>query len=347
MNYKIETLIENKKNYQIYLQVEQATHDFLRKKGYLKIEVPVLSPALIPESYLEVFETNFRYLDKLEKLYLTPSPELFLKRLLVYGIGNCYYLGKSFRNGEPSSSLHSPEFMMLEFYKVNADYMDLAAEVLEMLQYISKKVKQQKLKINQELEKTIKIIYQKKEVSFDKWEKISVSQAFEKYSQISEKELFDYKLFLKKAKKKGYRTENFSYEDIWSQIYTQEIEPFLGTNGYPTLIYDYPKEFAALAKLNPDRKTAQRFEFYISGVELGDCYTELTDWREQEKRFLEEKKKRKLLTKISHPIDKGFIRALKYGLVNCAGIAIGFERLAMIFADVDAIDKLKLINIKI
>ncbi|MCS6956767.1 MAG: hypothetical protein NZM02_02920, partial [Patescibacteria group bacterium] len=144
---------------------------------------------------------------------------------------------------------------------------------------------------------------------------------------------------------KKYQINNFSYEDIWSQIYTQEIEPNLGKNGYPTLIYDYPKEFAALAKLNSEGKTAQRFEFYIDGVELGDCYTELIDWKEQEERFIKEKKTRKRLKKINHPVDKGFIEALKYGLKPCSGIAIGFERLVMIFTGVLSISELKLINI--
>lgn len=116
-------------------------------------------------------------------------------------------------------------------------------------------------------------------------------------------------------------------------------------NGYPTLIYDYPKEFAALAKHNKDGKTAQRFEFYINGIELGDCYNELTDWKEQEKRFNIESKFIKKSNKIHHPIDKGFIEALKCGLKDCSGVAIGVERLAMVFADVDSIAKLKLINI--
>lgn len=316
---KILTKVDNLKNYRIYLEVEKAINEFLQKNNYLKIDLPVLSPVLIPEPYLRVFETEFKYFNKKEKLYLTPSPELFLKRLLAYGVGNCYYFGKSFRNSDPPSSLHSFEFNMLEFYKLGANYMDIADEVLKMLRFINQKVKIKNLKL-------------------DRWEKITVTKAFEKYSGISEKELFNQKLFIKKAQAKNYRVDGFSYEDVWSQIYSQEIEPNLGVNGYPTLIYDYPKEFAALAKLNADGKTTQRFEFYINGIELGDCYSELTDWKEQELRFKKEKK-------VIHPIDKGYIEALKYGLQDCSGIAIGFERLAMIFANVKSIDQLKLINI--
>ncbi|KKQ02105.1 MAG: hypothetical protein US11_C0001G0064 [Candidatus Roizmanbacteria bacterium GW2011_GWA2_36_23] len=327
----------NKNNigyYSTYLTVEKAIQQYLQQNGYLKIDLPVLSPTLVPESYLEVFETEFKYLNNREKLYLTPSPELFLKRLLVSGIGNCYYLGKAFRNSDPNATLHSFEFTMLEFYKLKADYMDIAEEVLNMLRHIAAIIKKSK------------ITYQNQTISLDKWEKISVAQAFDKYADISEAELFDKELFLKKAKIKGFRTSGYTYEDIFSQIYTQEIEVNLGMNGYPTLIYDYPKEFAALAKLNPDGKTSQRFEFYMAGVEIGDCYSELTDWQEQEKRFSEEAGKRTKSGKIEHPIDKGFIKALQYGLDDCAGIAIGFERLSMIFANVTSIDRLKLITIR-
>jgi len=324
MNIKSD--IENLENYKKYLLVEEAIHEFLKNNEYLKIDLPVMSPALIPESYLEVFETKFKYLGHMENLYLTPSPELFLKRLLAYGVGDCYYLGKSFRNSDPPSPLHSFEFTMLEFYKMNADYMDIAEVTLKMLRHINSRVGNKKL-------------------NFNRWEKITIAQAFEKYSGIKEKQLFDHKLFMEKAKDKGYKTEGFSFEDIWSQIYAQEIEPNLGKNGYPTLIYDYPKEFASLAKLNGDGRTTQRFEFYINGVELGDCYTELTDWKEQLTRFKEENSKRIKTSKTVHPIDKGIIEALKYGLGRCSGIAIGVERLAMIFANTTTIAKLKLINV--
>ncbi len=331
---KIQTDIKNLHNYKTYLKIEEAVHAFLQSKGYLRIDLPVLTPALIPESYLEVFATEFRYLQVRERLYLTPSPELFLKRLLAYGAGNCYSLGKAFRNSEPNSDFHLPEFTMLEYYKTGASYMDIADELLLMLQHISKT-----------LNKTNKITYKKAQLSLEKWEKITVAQAFATYAKINERELFDHELFFKAAQKKGYAVDNFNYDDVWSQIYTQEVEPHLGMNGYPTLIYDYPKEFAALAKLNTDGRTAQRFEFYMAGVELGDCYTELTDWKEQEVRFREEQVERKKAGKIDHPIDKGFIEALQYGLNPCAGIAVGFERLAMVMANVDSIHSLKLIEI--
>ncbi len=334
---QIKTLPNNLSAYKKSLSFKEAVHAFLHEKGFLEVELPVLSPELIPESYLEVFKTEFIYTDKKQALYLTPSPELFLKRLLTRGIGDCYSIGKSFRNSDPPSPLHSFEFTMFELYKTHASYMDIADLVLEMLQFVNKK-------LNGKESDTIN--YNGVSVSLKKWEKISVAEAFLRYAHIEEEQLFDHKKLLEAARKKGYVVaDSTTYEDIFSQLYVQEVEPHLGMNGLPTLIYDYPTEFAALAKLNEDRKTAQRFEFYIAGVELGDCYSELTDWKEQEKRFEEEDGKRKQGGRIAHPIDKGFIQALQYGLEPCAGIAIGFDRLAAIFANVKTIEETKLITI--
>ena len=333
---KIQTNVNNLKNYRVYLQIEKAVHEFMQKNNYLKVDLPVLSPALIPESYLEVFETEFDYFNKKEKLYLTPSPEIFLKRLLVAGIGNCYYLGRAFRNSEPNSDWHSPEFTMLEFYKVGINYLQMADEVLKLLRYIDNKIKNPSL---------AKATEGRQKLKFDRWEKYSVAQAFEKFAKVSKKELFNEKIFFKIAQKKGYNINNACYEDLFSQILATEIEPKLGINGYPTLLYDYPKQMASLAKLNNDEKTAQRCEFYIDGLEIGGFCTELNDYKEQEKRFFSENLKRKKTKMINHTIDKGFIEALKYGLPFCTGAGIGFERLAMIFANVASIDKLKLINI--
>lgn len=331
---KIRTQSSHIDSYKKYIALKDATNDFLKKQKYLELDLPVLSPTLVPESYLEVFKTEYRYLGEQKDLFLTPSPELFIKRLLAENIGDCYYLGKSFRNAERASEKHSSEFTMLEFYKVNADYMDIAGETLKLLQHLAKN-----------MTGTTTIEYQNNKVSMEQWEKLSVDEAFVKYAKIKSGDVFSDKSLRSAAKKKGYVVDGFTYEDIFSQLYVQEVEPQLGTNGHPTLLYDYPKEFAALAKLNDNGITAQRFEFYIAGVELGDCYTELTNPDEQKARFEDEDNKRNAAKLISHPIDWGFVDALKKGLSNCSGIAIGFDRLAMIFVNVSSIHDLKILEV--
>lgn len=334
----IQSHIQNRIHHARFIAVQDAIHAFLRANGYTSLDLPVLSSELIPEAYLEVFETEYRSASEHKKLYLTPSPELFIKRLLVDGIGDCYYLGRSFRNSEPASPRHFGEFTMLEFYKVNTDYMGLADDVLALLQFISRKIHER-----------TSITYQSVPVSFSQWEKLTVAEAFERYAHMSPDVLFDHKRFCTQVGKKGYRIEEngtfFSYEDLFSQVYSQEVEPHLGMNGYPTLLYDYPRAFASLAKPNADGKTARRFEFYIAGLELGNCYDELADASEQKRRFEEDDKLRHKYGTINHPVDWGFITSLEKGLPDCAGIAVGVERLAMIFADLHDIKQLQLITV--
>ena len=321
-------------SYKTYLQIVQSIRSFLNDNRYLELNLPVLSPALIPEPYLEVFKTEFKYMDEKQDLFLTPSPELFIKRLLTSGIGDCYYMGKAFRNSEPHSPRHEPEFTMLEWYKVGKDYHYMADQVLKLLQHIAKTVTGDDSHIS----------YQGTLISLEKWETFTVAQAFEKYAQINPETLFNEEAFIAAAQKKGYNTESFTYDDIWSQLYTQEVEPHLGMNGYPTILYDYPVQFAALSKPNEDGVTAQRFEFYIAGIELGNCYTELTDAALQKTRFKQEAKEREISGKISHPVDWGFIESLERGMPECTGIAIGVERIGMIFANVQSIKDITLIT---
>ncbi|MFO0703262.1 MAG: amino acid--tRNA ligase-related protein [Patescibacteria group bacterium] len=358
----IKTKIKNLPNYKKYLQVVGSIEEYLNSHNFQKLDLPVLLPSLIPESYLEVFETEYIFFDQKEKMYLTPSPELLIKRLITEGIGDCYYLGKSYRNSEPASRRHLGEFTMLEMYKINASYMEMAELVLEMMRSIL-----QRIQSNPKLEiRNSKINYRGLEVDLEKWEKISVAEAFEKYAGITPVELFDHEKFINKARIKGYKVDRniqhsinsytptpytlhpttYSYEELWSQIYSNEIESHLGTNGFPTLIYNYPVEFASLSKPNSDGKTAQRFEFYVAGLELGNCYGELTDYKLQEKRLQIEQQERIKSGKIQHKPDLGFLDALKKGMPECSGIAIGVERLAMIFANLNSIDELKLISLE-
>lgn len=328
---EIKSQINNLKNHQIFLEVKRLADIFLQKNGFLKIDIPLLSPKLVPESYLEIFETENLYSDNKEKLYLIPSPELFLKRLIVNGIGNCYSLEKSFRNNEPVEKKHSYEFTMLEFYRINADYFDIAQDVMNLIRFIAKNL-YGKEQIN----------YQGKDINLEKFEKITVAEAFKKYSGITD--IFDHKIFFEKAKEKGYRVENMDYIDVWSQIYGIEVEPNLGKNGLITFIYEYPPELAAITKIN-ERNIAERFEFYIEGIELGNCGNEGVIIEEYKKRFEKDISIRQRLGLINYKVDNEFIEVLEK-LPKCAGIAIGVDRLAMIFADVKNINDLKMIVIE-
>lgn len=328
---KIITSPQHLDAYRRYVELEQATRAFLADKQYLPLTLPVLSPALVPESYLEVFATEYRFFNTSQSLYLTPSPELFMKRVLCAVQTDCYYLGKAFRNAEATSTKHSGEFVMLEYYRLGVSYLELADELLELLRTLEQVVGP--------------INIDGKKVQLDAWERLTVDEAFVRYADVAAGTIFDEQALRNACKKRGYTVDGFSYEDLFSQLYVDAVEPHLGTTGRPTLIYDYPSAFAALAKLNDDGKTAQRFEFYIEGVELGDCYSELTDPAQQKARFEAEQAARVSAGRLQHPVDWGFVDALTDGLPACAGIAIGFERLAMVFLGLKSIHDLRLVDV--
>lgn len=324
----ITTKIINSDNHQKYLQIKSLIRDFMSLEKITAVEVPVLSPCLIPETYLDIFETTNTHFDDKPKMYLTPSPELFLKRLLVSGLESCYYLGLSFRNNEPISIKHNHEFTMLEFYKNNASYMDIADITLKLIQHLTKGING-----------TNQITYQGKTVDLTSYEKITVADSFKKYAQIDN--IFNHEKFFKDAQSRGYRTENLSYVDLWSQIYGIEIEPHLGTNGKITLIYDYPAELAAMVNIDPQTNLAQRLEIYINGIELGNCGNESTE-NTNIKGFKDRLKKD---SHISYSQDTEFIDIIQR-LLPCSGIAIGVDRLAMVLMDLKSIQDMQLINLE-
>lgn len=325
---KITTKIINLDNHQKYLHIKSLIRNFMSLEKITQVEVPVLSPCLIPETYLDIFKTTNTHFDDQPEMYLTPSPELFLKRLLVNGLESCYYLGLSFRNNEPISVKHNHEFTMLEFYKNNQSYMDIADITLKLIRYIS-----------QEINGTDKITYQGVTVNLTSYEKITVAQSFKKYAQIDN--IFDEQKFFQQAKSRGYQTENLSYVDLWSQIYGIEIEPHLGTNGKITLIYDYPPQLAAMVNIDPITNLAQRLEIYINGIELGNCGNEST-----ENTNVEGFKKRLLAdSHVNYISDSEFIDIIQK-LPPCSGIAIGVDRLAMILIDLKSIQDMQLINLE-
>ncbi len=326
-------------------KIIDAIRDYFKKENYHEVETPLLVPSVIPESYLEHFTmTLFDRRRNKKKMFLTSSPEASLKKLIAKGLGNCFEITKSFRNGETDGLLHSPEFTILEWYRVGVDYTAIMNDCERLFVYIYKNLKSQISNLKTKTQilnlNELKLTYQNQTIDLTPpWERISVIEALKKYANVDFDEIPNLEKICKKAKSKGYSVDkNNNWEEIFNQIFLNEVEPHLGTKGKPTIIYDYPRAMAALAKLKKDDpRVSERFELYIGGLELGDCYSELTDGKEQEARFNKELDLIQKSNKTSVKPDKDFIISLKKGLPECAGMAMGIDRIVMLFLDLNSI----------
>lgn len=325
-------------NLKIRATIIQSIRDFFITHNFLEVETPNLVSSLIPESYLEYFQTSLKNrVGKFENVFLTTSPESSLKKLLVAGIGNCFEITKSFRNTETDSVLHNPEFTILEWYRVNATYENVMQDCEDLLLYIKKQLH---IKYPKKFSNDATITYKDKTIDLSKsWQRLSLTEAFKQYANLDLPSLLDEANMKEAVSKKGYNvSKETTWEELFNQVLLNEIEPHLGTEGKPTILFDYPTSEAALARKKPtDPRFAERFEFYVGALELGDCYTELTDPKEQEERFQKEQKLRKEKGKHEIKSDDEFIEALKEGLPSCSGIAVGLDRLVMLFTNTKSI----------
>lgn len=318
-----QTLRANPDMWERYLvreRVLRKIRSFFEKEKFHEVETPILIAHPPAESYLDVFETTL--LDrnrKPTKAYLSTSPEVALKKLMVAGLGNCFAITKSFRNTETSSKIHNPEFTILEWYRIGVSYTAIMDDCERLLRKLAPSITYQGNTINLN----------------EPWERLSISAAFKKYAHIDFNDFFTNAPAI--AKSKGYSIDGKTWEELYNQIFLNEVEPHLGF-GRPTILYEFPGSMAALAKKkSTDSRFAERFEFYIAGLELGDAYSELTDAKEQEKRFNIELKEIKRLGKTVYDYDHDFIDALKMGLPECSGVAVGVDRLVMLLTDTTSI----------
>lgn len=280
---------------------------FFKKQGFHEVFTPILVPVPSIEPNLEVFKTELRTsLGKKRDGYLIMSPEFSIKKLLAAGIGNCFEITKCFRNEEEVSKLHNPEFTMLEWYRVGATYLDVMQDF-------------ENLFVEMVGGKTLNYQGQTYDLTTP-WQRISVSEAFEKYA--------------------GKKIESVNDEDFY-KIFFNEVEPkIVSSNKNPFFLYDYPISQASLSKPKAsDPRFAERFEVFVAGMELGNCFSELTDWRLQEERFKEDQKQRQVEGKTDYPVDTDLIDALKSGMPEVSGIAVGVDRLVMLLADVESISE--------
>ncbi len=325
------------KSYLAREKVIDAIRAYFKSSGFLEVETPLMVKMPGMEPYLEVFESELLDApgDK-HRTFLITSPEYAMKKLLVVGLPKIFQICKCFRNGEDlRSSTHNPEFTMIEWYRIESNYTDLMRDCEEMVCSIYDAV------VGDRIDGKRVLKYQGQEVSVDgPWERISVAQAFEKYAGVNEDWLQNSEEMKRVAIEKGYSVDDdTTWEQVFHQIFLNEVEPHLGY-GKPTILYDYPASMAALSRKKPgDDRYAERFEFYILGKELGNGFSELTDAVEQDDRLRAEWQERKDLGKKMYDVDEDFINALKVGMPEAAGIAVGIDRLIMLFANVSTIQE--------
>lgn len=277
----------------------QSIRGFFASNGYLEVETPVRCPTIIPEAHIDPVQS--------EGQFLQASPELCMKRLLSQGFERLFQICKCFRKNE-RGDFHLPELTLLEWYAKERTYLDLMSECENLI-----------LEIASNLGLGQSLTYSGADISLTPpWERLSVQDAFEKYA--------------------GMSLEKAIAKDCFDEVISFEIEPELG-HRKPVFLYDYPSQFASLAKLNPkNKKFAQRFELYINGVELANAFTELTDPDEQRHRFADENRRRVESGNSSLEMPEKFLSDLAR-LNDTAGIALGVDRLVMIFCNAPKIDE--------
>jgi len=291
---------------------------FLIERRFLEVETPMMHP--IPGgATAKPFVTHHNALDI--DLYLRIAPELYLKRLIVGGFQRVFEINRNFRN-EGISTIHNPEFTMLEFYVSYADYQDLIILTEELIAALAIQV----------LGKTV-IAYQGKEIDLTPpWRRWSYHQAILEVNSLDPSVFQDRKKAEEVAKKLNVPVDpKWPLFNIVNEIFEETVEPNLQQ---PTFITDYPIEISPLARRKDTNPAlTDRFELYIAGREIANAFSELNDPLDQRERFEAQAAQRVAGDEEAHLVDEDFLRALEYGMPPTAGEGIGIDRLIMLFAN--------------
>jgi lysyl-tRNA synthetase class 2 len=317
-------------------RILRAVRDFFERAGYVEVETPALQPSPGLEPHLRAFATVLH--DPRDGAarprYLHTSPEFTMKKLLAGGMTRLWQLAHVFRDGERGAT-HHPEFAMLEWYRAGASYRDLMDECERLLRAAQEASGADTLRRGG-LRADARLPFAR----------LSVAEAFSRHAGINllatapDPLAPDAALLAVEAKRIGIVPHpGDDWETLFFRIFLERIEPHLGI-GMPTILYDYPIAMAALSRRKPDDpRLAERFELYVCGLELANAFGELTDPAEQRRRFLADQDRKRALYGETYPIDEDFLAALDAGLPDCAGIALGFDRLVMLCTGAEHIEE--------
>ena len=274
---------------------------FMAARNILEVETPVLSHATVTDVQLDSFHSEYSspQTASARTLYLQTSPEYAMKRLLASGTGAIYQISRVFRN-EEQGKLHNPEFTILEWYQPDYDHHQLMQEFESLLNLFA----------------------------MTHCDKTSYAEIFIQHIGL-DPHTCDTNELTMMAQQYGLSSTIKERSTLLDFIFSYKIAPILG-NSRPVFVYDYPACQCALAKLSDGApEVAARFELFINGMEIANGFHELTDAEEQLARFEQDLALRKKEKRPDLAIDHLFLDALKQGLPDCAGVAVGIDRLLM------------------
>ncbi|MBO5137572.1 MAG: LysR family transcriptional regulator [Spirochaetaceae bacterium] len=319
---------------QLRAKIIQDIRKFFIEKGYLELDTPALSESLIPETCLEVFTTNYvePWSEKTHPLYLVPSPEVHIKKIIAQHKVSVFQLSKCYRNAESIGRIHNPEFTMLEYYTVGADYKDSAAITEELFNYI----------LPPETTKE-EDVYKHLRPPFIR---LTMDEAFAQYAGFKLSCCQRAADLVQQARRLGIMEQQdnpfdqWGWDDLYELILVQCVEPKLPKEK-PVLLMDYPAQVACLAQDVPSStKTAmwkQRWELYVQGIELSNCYSEETDSEKIRLYFEQEGEQKNSKARIPHKIDNEYWKIFN-NFPKCSGNAMGVDRLIALICGLKTIE---------
>lgn len=298
MSRDLRRLSRLKGNLQRRARICETIRTFFRDEGFTEVDTPILVPEVAPEEHISPFSVS--------GWYLSTSPEIHMKRLLAAGQGNIFQMCHCFRQSE-KGELHNPEFTMLEWYRVEADYQDIIDDTERLV-----------LAVARDLGEGSSVKYRGDEISLvSPWPRTTVRESFRLWA--------------------GWDPALQPDPVRFDVNLVEKVMPRFAKDR-PTVLMDYPAAHASMARLkSADPTVAERAEVFVGGLELANAYTELTDAAELLQRFHLENQRLEAAGRPQIPVPRRFLAAMER-LPASAGIALGVDRLTMLFCDARSIE---------
>ena len=312
---------EVKRTFIIRSKLMKSIREYLDNRGYLEVETPILN-TIAGGANARPFITHHNTLDI--DMYMRIATELHLKRLIVGGFEKVYEIGRQFRN-EGMDLKHNPEFTTIELYEAYTDFNGMMEIVEGMFKYCADTVLGMR-----------KLPYGDVTIDLDKWEKLTMIQAVNKYVVVDFTNMTDEQAVAAAERKgielaAGKRTWGHALYECFDELVEKELIQ-------PTFIYDYPVEVSPLAKKKPtDNRLTERFEFFINASEMGNAFSELNDPIDQYERFMAQARAKAQGDDEAQMLDDDFVTALEYGMPPTGGLGIGIDRMVMLYTDCQSI----------